>query len=117
MFRTARIIFAVVMLTGITLSAVADRGMGKKNKLKILTANFNNTVSLRSAISFNLRSGFTYKNSQLSRTTFNNKVFSSNANITYQKGNNVFVVPSKQHIAAMPDMRQGYTGFKIVIRH
>lgn len=117
MFRTARILFAAVMLTSITLSAVADRGMGKKSKLKVFSANFNTNIGLRSAIAFNLKSGFTYKSSQMGRTSFSNNSFSSNTLITYQKGNNVYVMPAKQKITALPEMQQGYTGMKLIIRH
>jgi hypothetical protein len=35
--------------------------------------------------------------------------------LTYQKGNTVYIIPHKQ-VIAVPEMKQGYTGMKIIIR-
>ena len=50
------------MLSGIGFSALADKGIGKKNKSKV-TLNINTPNSLRNSISLNLKSGLKYKGS------------------------------------------------------
>jgi hypothetical protein len=114
-----KIAFAVMMLTSIALSAIADRGMGRKTKSKLFVTNISTGVSLRSSITFNLRSGFSYKNSQSQLNTIRQtpRFYTGNSVLTYQKGNNVLIIPARQRITAMPEMKQGYTGFKLVLGH
>ena len=39
----------------------------------------------------------------------------NNSLITYQKGNTTYIIPYKQKVA-LPEIKQGYTGIKLIIR-
>ena len=116
MMRKSKMILVVLMLSGIAFSAMADKGVGKKNKNNV-NLNINTTgSSLRNAISLNLKTGLKYTGSLLvSQELINNNTFSTNSLLTYQKGNTVYVIPQKQ-IIVVPDMKQGYTGMKLIIK-
>lgn len=115
MMKMTKMLLIVSVLTSAAFSALADRGIGKKNKNKV---EFNITTSsnLKSSIGFNLRSGLKYTGSLLvkqeatsGRTPFNNTL------VTYQKGNTVYIIPHKQSIQ-IADLKQGYTGVKLIIQ-
>ena len=112
--RKAKIILIVLMLSGIGFSAMADKGIGKKNKSKV-TLNINTGNSLRNSISVNLKSGLKYTGSLLVNQQINGNSYLSNTLLTYQKGNTVYIIPHKQ-IIAVPEMKQGYTGMKLIIK-
>lgn len=102
------------MLSSIAFSALADKGIGKKNKAKV-TLNITTTNSLRNSISLNLKSGLKYTGSLLVSQQVDGKSLLSNTLLTYQKGNTVYIIPHKQ-IIAVPEMTQGYTGMKLIIK-
>ena len=102
------------MLSGVAFSALADKGIGKKNKTKV-TLNINTSNSLRNSISLNLKSGLKYTGSLLVNQQYEGNVILSNTLLTSQKGNTVYIIPHKQ-IIAVPEMRQGYTGMKLIIK-
>ena len=114
--KKAKMILVVLMLSGIGFSAMADKGIGKKGKT---TVNLNITTtgsSLRNSISLNLKTGLKYTGSLLvSQEQISNNTFSTNSLLTYQKGNTVYVIPQKQ-VIVVPDIKQGYTGMKIIIK-
>jgi hypothetical protein len=116
MLKKSKMILIVFMLIGITFSAMADKGIGKKGKSNV-TLNINTTGnSLRNAVTLNLKSGLKYTGSLLiSQMQINGNTFSTNSLLTYQKGNTVYVIPQKQ-IIVVPDMKQGYTGMKLIIK-
>lgn len=104
----------IVMFSGIAFSALADRGIGKKSKSKV-SLNISTKNSLRSSIPFNLKSGLKYTGSLLSTQQNAGNSISTKSLLTYQKGNTVYIIPHKQ-IIAVPEMSQGYTGMKIIIK-
>lgn len=114
MLKKAKLILIVLMLSGIGFSAMADKGIGKKNKSKV-TLNINTGNSLRNSISVNLKSGLKYTGSLLVNQQINSTSYLSNTLLTYQKGNTVYIIPHKQ-IIAVPEMKQGYTGMKLIIK-
>ncbi len=114
MIKVTKLILIASVLAGTALSALADRGIGRKSKNKV-SLNITVPSTLRNSISFNLKSGLTYTGSLLSKKQVVNGVFVNNTLITYQKGNTVYIVPYKQKIL-VPDMSQGYTGTKLIIR-
>ena len=114
MMKKAKMILVVVMLSGIGFSALADKGIGKKNKSKV-TLNINSSNSLRNSISLNLTTGLKYTGSLLVNQQFNGKSLLNNTLLTYQKGNTVYIIPHKQ-IIALPDVTPGYTGMKLIIK-
>ena len=114
MNRFAKILLAMTVLFSVVNLAFADRGVGKKNKNRT-TLNINTPASLKNSISVNLKSGLTYKGSLLSsKQAIGNTVMNSTL-ITYQKGNTIYIIPYKNRIT-MPEMKQGYTGVKLIIK-
>jgi hypothetical protein len=107
-------LLTIALLFSIAQVAMADRGIGKKNKNKTIL-NIATPSTLRNSIAFNLKSGLSYKGSLLTSTkTVGNSII-ANSLITYQKGNTTYIIPYK-HKIAVPEIKQGYTGFKIIIR-
>lgn len=116
MNKVTKILLIAVLLNGLMLSSFADRGVSKKAKTKV-TLNINTTNSSFSKnLSFNLKSGLKYKGSLLSGATKTNATTVIQGTVvTYQKGNSVYVIPYKQRIV-VPEVRQGYTGMKLIIK-
>jgi hypothetical protein len=114
MIKKAKMILVVVMLSGIAFSALADKGIGKKSKAKV-SLNITTTNSLRNSISLNLKTGLKYTGSLLVNQQSSGNSIMSNTLVTYQKGNTVYIIPHRQ-VIAMPEMRQGYTGMKLIIK-
>jgi hypothetical protein len=111
MVRLSKILLTLLVLFSTSLSALADRGIGKKGKSRAFSLNIATPSTLRSSISLNLKSGLAYKGSTLGSNTGS----STRSIISYQKGNNVYVLPYKQKVA-IPEVRQGYAGLKLIIR-
>jgi len=114
MFKKAKMIVIILMLSGIGFSAMADKGIGKKNKSKV-SLNINAGNSLRNSIGLNLKTGLKYTGSLLANQQVNGTSYLNNTLLTYQKGNTVYIIPHKQ-VFAVPDMKQGYSGVKLIIK-
>ena len=110
----AKILFVVLMLSGIGFSALADKGIGKKSKSKV-NLNITTGNSLRNSISLNLKTGLKYTGSLLVNQQISGTTYLTNTLLTYQKGNTIYIIPHKQ-IIAIPEIKQGYTGMKIIIK-
>ena len=108
-------IFTIALLFSIVNVAIADRGIGKKNKNKTILNIATNAYSIRNSIPFNLKSGLSYSGSLLSNTNTIGSSLLNQSVITYQKGNMTYILPIKQKII-ITDINQGYTGMKIIIR-
>lgn len=106
-------LLTIVMLFSVAQVAIADRGIGKKNKNKTIL-NIYTPSALRNSIAFNLKSGLSYKGSLFSNTTVGNSIM-SNSLITYQKGNITYIIPYKHNIV-VPEIKQGYSGIKVIIK-
>ena len=115
MTRFFKTMIITVVLSGFAGVTFADRGAGKRNKLKTLL-NINTNYSLKNSLSANIKTGLTYKGSLLTgnRQVIGTSVI-SNSLMTYQKGNITYIIPYKQKMM-MPEMTQGYTGIKLIIR-
>ena len=95
-------------------TALADRGIGKKSKSKV-TLNISTPTILRNSVSLNTKFGLRYTGSVLlTQQTTGSSMF-SNSLVTYQKGNTVYIIPYKQKVL-IPEVKQGYTGMKLIIR-
>lgn len=106
-------ILSLVTLFTIQMSvSFADRGVGKKKNKVIL--NIKAPVDFTKSLNFNLKNGLKYTGS-LVNTPAAPSSSSFNFLITYQKGNSVYILPYKQKIL-VADVRQGYTGTKLIIR-
>ncbi|MEN9571519.1 MAG: hypothetical protein RL172_2750 [Bacteroidota bacterium] len=111
-FKIALIALILLGLTGVTF---ADRGAGKKSKLRTVL-NISTNYTLKTSLSSNLKTGLSYKGSILT----NNKVTTGNTLITnslmtYQKGNTTYIIPFRQK-TIVSEMKQGYTGVKLILR-
>lgn len=110
---TQKLIAITLILSVGGYVAMADKGFGKKSKPKIVL-NISSSF-IKNSIGFNMKSGLVYNGSLLNTNTrFGNSMISSSL-ITFQKGNTTYIIPYK-HKIAMPEIRQGYTGMKIIIR-
>ena len=114
MFNIIQKTLIVSVLLSTAFSALADRGIGKKAKNKV-TLNITTVSTLRSSISYNLRTGLTYKGSVQTNNVFSKGSIMNNTIVTYQKGNTVYIIPYKQKVV-IPDVKQGYMGMKLIIR-
>ena len=114
MKKITKMLLVVSILAGMAFSALADRGIGKKSKSKV-ELNMSTPTGLRNSISLNLKSGLKYTGSLLTKQQFTGSNIYNNTLVTYQKGNTVYIIPSKQMVA-VPEMKQGYTGLKLIIR-
>jgi hypothetical protein len=113
-----RILLLTTAFTGLLLPSFADRGLGKK-KNKV-TLNIKTPTSFASSLKFNLRNGMKYTGSSLLRPLGNTNTvttpnYSFNTLVTYQKGKSIYIVPMKQKVL-VADIKQGYTGAKLIIR-
>lgn len=114
MTKIAKKILLLSILTGTMFVSFADRGAGKKSKNKVML-NITTNGSLRNSISFNLKAGLKYKGSLLTNNQQQGSGLSSSELVTYQKGNSIYIIPYKQKII-VPEVRQGYTGLKLIIK-
>ena len=106
-------ILAVVLVT-IAHTALADKGIGKKAKNKVTLNISTNYSSLKNSLYSNLRNGLSYRGSILIKKQFSTNAAYNTTLVTFQKGNTVYVLPYKNKIV-VPEIKQGYTGFKIRI--
>ena len=107
-------LLAVTILFSVVAEALADRGVGRKNKSKA-TLNITNPANIKNSLAFNIKTGLSYKGSLLnSKKTIGNSVM-SNTLVTFQKGNTTYIIPYKTKLT-VPDIQPGYTGMKIIIR-
>ena len=114
MTKVFKITVLIAILSGLAAVTFADRGAGKRNKLKTLL-NINTNYSLKNSLSANIKTGLTYKGSLLSsRQVVGNSVI-TNSLMTFQKGNITYIIPYKQKMM-VPEITQGYTGVKLIIR-
>ena len=104
----------IALLFGFATVAFADRGTGKKAKSKVVL-NICTSNTLKNSIAFNLKSGLSYKGSLLTNQQTIGSSILNNSIVTYQKGNVTYIVPYKYKVL-MPEMKQGYTGLKVIIR-
>ncbi len=114
MRKLTRKILLLGILVSIMQVSFADRGIGKKSKSKILL-NINTNNSFKNSISFNLKTGLKYTGSLLANVEMQNNSLISTELVTFQKGNSIYIVPTKQKVI-VPEIKQGYSGLKIIIK-
>ena len=107
-------ILAFTILISVVSDVFADRVFGKKNKNKI-TLNLNIPTNLKNSIGFNLKTGLSYKGSLITSHSNMGSIITNSSVATFQKGNTIYIVPYKNKLA-VPEIRQGYSGIKIIIR-
>jgi hypothetical protein len=113
MVKLSKIMLVCAVLFGASLSALADRGVGKKSNSKV-TLNISTPTTLRNSVSLNFKSGLAYTGSLYNKKVINGNMVNSTL-VTYQKGNTVYIIPYKQRMI-VPELKQGYTGMKLIIK-
>ena len=112
MKTTLRILSLVTLFTIQMNFSFADRGVTKKKNKVIL--NIKAPSNFKSSLNFNLKNGLKYTGS-LTTNSVSTIPSTFDYLVTYQKGNSVYILPYKQKIL-VADVRQGYTGTKLIIR-
>ncbi|MDP4283586.1 MAG: hypothetical protein Q8891_04120 [Bacteroidota bacterium] len=112
MNKYSKIISVTLLVCGVCLFAFANRGgFVKKDKPHL---NISTSGNLKNSISFNLKSGLTYRGSALlNRQQIGNNIISEEL-ISYKKGNTVYILPYKQKVF-IPEYNQK-DGYKLIIR-
>jgi hypothetical protein len=85
----------MLLIAGSAAASFATLGDGKKkstSKTSLLSSK-----SIKPG-SFSLRSGYTYRGSQIINSQSQNKYISLNTTVTYQKGNTTYIVPLKKKV-------------------
>ena len=85
----------ILLIAGSAAASFATLGDGKKkstSKTSLLSSK-----SIKPG-SFSLRSGYTYRGSQVINSQSQNKYISLNTTVTYQKGNTTYIVPLKKKV-------------------
>ncbi len=112
MTRYSRFISVLLLVCGVCLFALADRGgFVKKNRTHL---NINTNGNLKNSIVFNLKSGLTYRGSSILGSEQIGNSIISDALISYKKGNTIYILPYKQKIL-IPEYTQ-QDGYKLIIR-
>lgn len=111
MTKTTRIMLVALVSFGTAYNAMADRGVGKKSKTTKITLNISTPSTLRNSLS--IKNGLRYTGSMISNMQPAGMMKTSL--VTYQKGNTTYIIPYKQKII-MPEIKQGYTGMKLIIK-
>ncbi len=115
MYNFAKRLLILAVLFGSANVVLADRGFGKRNKSRAALNVSTSNISLKNAMSFNLKSGLSYKGTLLSSSYKPSNGMMNTSLVTYQKGNTTYIIPYKNKIV-MPDMKQGYSGVKLIIK-
>ena len=108
-----KILFVLLLIFVSVNYSFADRGLRKKTKNKVIL-NINTVPSFKSTINFNLKTGMKFKG--LAMTPTENCFISSRAIMSFQKGNTIYLFPSNQQKVIVPEITQGYTGMKLIIK-
>ncbi len=107
----------ILLLTLFTVSVFhgfADRGLRRKAKNRVVL-NIATENSFKNSISFNLKTGMKYKGLIFTGTPAENPYLYSGTVRQFQKGNTIYLIPSKQRLL-VPEVKQGYTGLKLVLK-
>ena len=116
MIKLSKLMLVSSVLFSASLTALAvDRGsVGKKSKSKV-TLNITTPTILKNSVTLNLKSGLRYTGSSVVTQQVTGNSMLTNTLVSYQKGNTVYIIPYKQKVI-MPEIKQGYTGMKLIIR-
>jgi hypothetical protein len=91
---TRQACFSALMIIVVAL-AFASKGGGSKKKTPTYKSDF---VPIRTFNGFTLRSGANFAGSHIFGIEKNDKHFSYNTIVTYQKGNTIFILPYKYKV-------------------
>lgn len=100
--RTVKKVSIVCLMAFVATSVYADRGSGKKARVKA-NLNIASASSLKKSIALNINSGLSYRGSLLYRPNVPNTGIMHNL-VTYQKGNTTYILPYRNRLS-LSDMR------------
>jgi hypothetical protein len=90
--------FCALLFIAVAL-AFASKGGGDKKKNITFKNDF---VPIRTTNGFTLKSGVSYSGSRFLSAEKNNKAFSYNTIVTYQKGNTIYILPYRYKVNIGP---------------
>lgn len=102
-------------LLAFSTALLADKGAGKKSKVRTNLNLTNTRSSLKGTVLSNLNSGIYYKGSLLTTRRSSGNTLINSSITTYQKGNITYIIPYKNKVT-VPEIQPGYTGMKLIIR-
>ena len=113
MKKISKILFVLILVSFTGTIATADRGSfgKKKNKIQLNIVTFN---TLKKSIPFNLKSGLTFRGSNILNSEQVGNAFFNTTLISYKKGNTVYLLLYKQKVL-IPEYSAS-TGSKLIIR-
>lgn len=114
MTKHAKHIIFLTLFTITVFHGFADRGLRRKAKNRVVL-NIATENTFRNSISFNLKTGMKYKGLIFTGTPAENPFLYSGTIRQFQKGNTIYLVPSKKRLL-IPEVKQGYTGLKLVLK-
>jgi hypothetical protein len=114
MKKQVKHILLFTLLTVCVFQGFADRGLRRKAKNRVVL-NIATENSFRNSISVNLKTGMKYKGLIFTGSPIDNPFLYSGTIRQFQKGNTIYLVPSKQRML-IPEVKQGYTGLKLVLK-
>lgn len=104
------LLFVVVFFS--VLFTYADRGIRSKSRNRILL-NISNKTTFKNSLQFNLKNGLKFKG--LISSDYSNTEGQPLYYNMYHKGNTTYLLPNKTRFIT-PEVKQGYTGMKLVIK-
>ncbi len=115
MRKVIKSLLILSVVVGNTLSySFADRGVRSRSR-KNISLNINTSNNFRNSLSLNLKTGLKYNGIEFTENTPPSCFIQGSAVKLYQKGNTVYLVPNQQKII-IPEMKQGYTGMKLILK-
>lgn len=109
MKKISQILFLAAAFSGLSFTTTDDRGK-KGGTKKVLLNVHTNTVN-KGNIFTNPASGLKYTGTTVIKISGKNIMTAS----TFQKGNTVYIQQQKRQVF-VPEVRQGYTGVKLIIK-
>ena len=108
-------IISCAMIGAVALALASSGGGEKKRGASPLKPEF---TPIRTTNGFTLRSGLAYTGSQMLETQRTNSFITYKSLVTYEKGNNVYIVPNRVKVSTRPQMRSNLNllDLKIKIR-
>lgn len=107
------LIISVIVLNTLSYS-FADRGVRSRNK-KSISLNINTSNNFRNILNLNLKTGLKYAGMEFSENTPPGCFIQGSSMKLYQKGNTIYLISNQQKII-IPEIKQGYTGMKLILK-